>query len=133
MSQVKIRNTKFVDIDLNFTRHPITGDISKIVDERSIIRSIKNLVRTKIFDKKFHPEISSNIYSLLFEPFTPNVSDSIKKTITNIINNFEPRVELQSVIIDDNPDDNSISVKIQFKIVGTIETITSTFYIKRVI
>ena len=133
MANIPVRRTKFVDIDLNFTRHPITGDVSKKVDERAITTSVKNLVRTKFFDRKFHPEIFSQVNDLLFEQFTPTVKTLLERTIKNVIDNFEPRVELQFVDVEESFDQSKLRVFIEFTIIGTIETTNAEFFLDRII
>lgn len=133
MSEIKTKNSKFVDIDLNFFKHPVTGDISKKIDERAVITSLRNLVSTRFFDRKFHPEIYSQVADLLFEQFTPTTKTLIERTIANLIDNFEPRVELEFVDVTEGSDGVTLSVKIEFKIVGTIETVQTQFALKRTI
>lgn len=133
MANLPIRKTKFVDIDLNFSRHPITGDISKKIDERAIITAVKNLVRTKFFERKFHPEIFSQVNDLLFEQFTPTIKTLLERTIQNVIENYEPRIELQFVDVEETPDQAKLRVFVEFKIVGTIETIKTEFFLPRTI
>ena len=48
-------------------KHPVTGDIAFLSDVESVKRSIRNLVNTNFYEKPFHPEIGSNIRSILFE------------------------------------------------------------------
>ena len=42
----KRSNKVYKDLDLNFTRNPVTNDITKIEDVDSIKRSVRNLVQT---------------------------------------------------------------------------------------
>ena len=35
--------SRFVDLDLNFTKNPITGDVSIFRDEQAVLASIKTL------------------------------------------------------------------------------------------
>ena len=66
----------FKDLDLNFTPHPIKKDVSKHVNERAIINSVKNLVSTNFYERPFRPELGSNIRSLLFEMVDSVIDDS---------------------------------------------------------
>lgn len=133
MSFIEIKRIKkrFSDVDLSFVKHPITGDVSKRLNEKAIIFSIKNLVFTKVYGRPFHPEISSDVYSLLFENITPSVLSTLNTLITNVINNFEPRVELQLVECKPSYDKAAIEVMIIFKIIGTTENIKTQFLLQR--
>lgn len=126
------KNTRiFSDIDLNFLPHPNTGDIGKKFDENAIKASVKHLVMTNHYERRFHPEIGSQVRALLFEPFGPLLDAMLKKAITNTIINHEPRVRLLSVEVNSNPDNNSIYVAIVFTIVNSERPITVDFILNR--
>ena len=55
---------------------------------------------------------------LLFENFTPITGVFIKRKIAEVITNFEPRVTLNSVHLDDDPDNNRLVVDIYFYVTG---------------
>ena len=85
------RNSRiFADLDINFRKHPATDDVTMRYDEEAIKQSIKNLVMTNHYERPFHPEIGSQLRALLFEPASPLLVISLKQSITNTINNFEP-------------------------------------------
>lgn len=127
------RNAKtWSDINLLFTAHPSTADITKKVDEEAIKASIRNLISTRHYERPFHPEIGCQIYSVLFELFTPLTRQVMLRTLRDVIEKFEPRVELISIRLDENPDQNDITATITFKILNTQEPITLTTTISRV-
>ena len=133
MIEIKVRKTKFVDLDLNFKRHPITDDVSKKVDESAIVGALRNLINTDKFDHPFHPEIYSPVKSLLFENLTPDLMATIQKTIEYLIVNYEPRVSLVSLTVTPYANDAGIEITIFFRIVGAIETIKTSFTLSRTI
>ena len=125
-------NTRqFSDLDLNVTAHPVTGDIGFKYDENAVKQSVKNLVLTQNFERPFHSEIGSTIRSLLFEPATPMTKEILRKTITDTITNFEPRVELLDVLINYRLDNVSVDVKIKFKIRNTFTPIDVSLILER--
>lgn len=127
-----MRNTRqFIDLDLNFIAHPVSGDISKKYDEYAIKQSVKNLILTNHYERPFHPEIGSQITGLLFEVWTPMLQSVLRQTIINTITNFEPRVQLIDVIVYPKPDENSIDVSITFKIVNTETPVTLDITLNR--
>lgn len=126
------RNTRiFSDLDLNFTAHPVTGDISRRFDENAIKTSLKNLILTSNFERPFHSEIGSPIKRLLFEPATPMLPAMVKKAIVDLVNNFEPRVNLINVDVGLSPDNNALYVTIEFAIVNTERPITLDLILER--
>jgi len=104
----------YSDIDLTFTRNPVTGDIAMSYDEQSVIRSIRNLLLTNPYERLFQPSVGSNINAYLFENINAITSSSIETEITTVINNYEPRVKLQSVDVTAVEELNSFHVNIVF-------------------
>jgi phage baseplate assembly protein W len=114
------RNTRtFSDIDLNFTSHPATKDVSMKYDEEAIKASVRNLVLTQNYERPFHSEIGSQIRGLLFEPVTPMLNIMLKRAISDTIINFEPRVRLDEVSVIVAPDEHTINCSIYFTIINT--------------
>jgi uncharacterized protein len=126
------RNTRlFSDLDLNFTAHPVTGDIIRRFDENAIKQSVKNLLMTRNFERPFHSEIGSPIRALLFEPPGPMFSVMMERAILDVINNFEPRVEVTEIRVDDFSDANAVGVSIEFRIINTERPITIDLALER--
>ena len=55
------------DIDFTFTKKPVVGDVALSYDAQAVIRSVRNLLSTRHYDRLFNPDIGSNLESLLFE------------------------------------------------------------------
>ena len=122
---------QFADLDLNFTPHPVTGDVGFKKDENAVKQAVKNLVLTQNFERPFHSEIGSSLRSLLFEPATPMTKEILRKTISDTITNFEPRVELIGVDINYTLDDTAVDVRIVFKIRNTFTPIDVNLTLER--
>lgn len=132
MATINRKTRQYSDINLLFTAHPATADITKKTDEEAVKASIRNLIQTRNYERPFHPEIGCQIYSLLFENFTPIVKQVMKKTIFDVIDKFEPRAQIIDVIIRDKPDNNSIDLEIIFKLLNSERPITLRTAISRV-
>lgn len=127
------RNTRnYTDLNLLFTPHPATADVTKKVDEEAIKAAVKHLILTRNYERPFHPEIGCQIHSLLFENFTPVTRQIMKKTISDVIAKFEPRVTLLDVSISDRVDNNEVGVQITFKFNNSERPIVLTTTISRV-
>lgn len=125
-------NTRnFVDLDLNFTKHPVTRDIAVRIDENAIKTSIRNLILTKNYERPFHSEIGSQVTALLFDLADPFTEAVIRQNIVDLINTFEPRVELIDVTASYDEGNNSIAVRIDFKIQNTFTPITLDLVLER--
>jgi phage baseplate assembly protein W len=126
------RNTRiYSDLDFNFTANPVTKDVSRRYDENAVKTAVKNLLLTRNFERPFHSEIGSPIRALLFEPASPMLNVMLQRAIVDVINNFEPRVELLDVIVDSSPDNNSVYITIEFKLLNTEQPLTLDLTLER--
>lgn len=125
--------SKFIDLDLNFGRHPNTNDVSKLTDARAIGRAIRNLVFTRKYESPFHPEIYCQVQDMIFEPMSPEVTVSIRKSIEYCITNFEPRVELVYVNVLPDYSNKSYQIAVAYKIIGMPDTYQIQFSLERTI
>ena len=106
----------YIDLDLNFARHPKTNDVSKKIDTSAIMGSLKNLIKTANFERPFHPEIGCQVHSLLFEQLTADTTSAIKRSIKYAIDNFEPRVELIEVSV--SAQGHRLIIDLEYRIVA---------------
>ena len=104
----------YKDLNLNFTVNPVTSDVTTVTDVNAVKMSVRNLLLTNHYDKPFHPEIGSNIQSLLFENFGPITGNQLTRTIEEMIANFEPRARVESVECFPLPDTNTYDIRIYF-------------------
>lgn len=108
------QKNSYTDLDLTFTVHPIKKDLSINSDSESIRNSVKNLILTNHYERPFHPEIGSNITKLLFELNSPLLKNHIENEIFNTITNFEPRVRLINISVEDTEEGNGYQVGISY-------------------
>lgn len=126
------KNVKqFVDLDLSFRVNPFTKDIYLKYDEEAVKTALKHLIQTKNFERFFHPEIGTQVHSLMFENFSPAVKIAMERTISEAIEKFEPRVRLVDLYIKELPDSNDLEVNIIFTFKNTDTPITITTLLSR--
>jgi phage baseplate assembly protein W len=109
----------------------VTKDITRRFDENAIKASVLNLLLTRNFERPFHSEIGSPIRALLFELPGPMFTVMMQRAIIDVINNFEPRVEIIDVRVNDASDNNAVYVTLEFKIVNTERPITLDLTLER--
>ena len=116
----------FKDISLSFSPHPVTKDLPVLVNERAIIRSVRNLVETIPTERFFNSLLGTDIRGSLFSNFTRSTVMVIEDQIRNTVRNFEPRVGNIGVEVDAIMDLNQLEVKVFFDIQG-LEVPTQSF------
>ena len=118
VNKSKRNSRKFSDIDIDFTRNLVTSDVNKIEDVIAVKRAVKNLVQTNFYERPFQPELGCGIRELLFENFTPMTKVFLQNKIEEVLLNYEPRIDLTSVRVDDDQDNNRLVVDIYFYVIG---------------
>jgi len=121
----------YSDIDFNFTRTPGKNDIALSYDEIAVIRSVRYLLLTKNYERPFQPNIGSRIDQLLFESIDFLTAQDLKSEIETTLNNHEPRVRLIQVTVDEQPDNNSYSVGIEFFVGNNVQPTAINLILER--
>ena len=128
---IERKSRAFKDISLSFSPHPVTKDLPVLLNERAIVRSVRNLVETIPTERFFNPLIGTDIRDSLFESFTPTTVTVIEDQVRESIRNFEPRVGEIDIEVEARPDDNELQVKVLFDIQGLqVPTQSFTFILE---
>lgn len=121
----------YSDIDFTFTRNPVTSDVALSYDRQAVIRSIRNLLQTKHYDRLFNPDLGSNIDAILFENITDMTAMTLQREVTSLIKTYEPRAILKEVIISPLYDKNAYDVSVTFYIQNATQSTTATILLER--
>ena len=70
---IQRKSRAFKDISLSFTPHPVTKDLPVLVNERAIVRAVRNLIETIPSERFFDSNLGTNIRGMLFENFTAHL------------------------------------------------------------
>ena len=108
----------FKDLSMSFQSNPLNNDLISITNETAIARSVRNLIFTLPGERFFNQNLGSKVSKVLFENIDEISASVIKDEIENTINNYEPRVDLISVNVSPNYDNNEFNVTINYYIVG---------------
>ena len=111
-------NQKYKDISMSFDTNPLNNDLIGLKDSSAIARSIRNIVFTQPGEKFFQPDFGSRVSESLFENVDEVSVLSIRDEVRSSIINYEPRVKLNNVNVNLNPDENEINLSITYEIVG---------------
>tara|TARA_B100001029_G_C15020075_1_gene429934 strand:- start:66 stop:506 length:441 start_codon:yes stop_codon:yes gene_type:complete len=125
------RNREYSDIDLSFLKSA-SGDVFKKTSSAAVKQSVKNLLMTNWGEKPFRPVFGGNLNDLLFELADNPTISTLAPRIENVINNEEPRAEVQDIKVYNESDRNSIRCVITFKVVNVQELVTLTTSVSRI-
>ena len=115
---IKRTSRAFKDISLSFSPHPVTKDLPVLLNERAIVRSVRNLVETIPTERFFDSSLGTDVRASLFENFTATTVTIIEDQIRSTVRTYEPRVDDIGVEVDGLPDRNALDVKVIFTING---------------
>lgn len=122
----------YKDLDLNFRAHPVTKDVVKRTGNAAIIGALKNLILTNLYEKPFKPNYGSRVRGLLFEEVSFITANILQTEISNVIKNFEPRVGVDAIRVQANPEQNRYDVTIRFFINNLEAPVTVNFFLEKV-
>lgn len=101
----------YKDLPLDFTPHPISGDIRPITDETAIKRSLSNLIKTRKGTRPFRPDYGSNVYKFLFDS-SVFAEDELNRSLYDTILKNEPRIIITQ--IESKIENNGINIQIDY-------------------
>ena len=108
----------FKDISGSFQINPLNEDLIALKNETAIARSLRNLVLTERGERPFQPNLGSGVNALLFENMDQITASVVRDEIINVIDSFEPRVDLIDVIVVSDFNNNTLLITIQYYVVG---------------
>lgn len=132
MALTSLEVREYKDLDLNFVAHPITKDVVKRTGNQAIIGALRNLLLTNRFERHFNPSFGSGIRSLLFEDVSFITADTLATEIELAIQNFEPRVSVDAIRVQANPESNGYNVTLRFYINNLESPVTINMFLEKV-
>jgi phage baseplate assembly protein W len=110
-------NRLYSDLDLNLTLLQ-NNDVAKVLDINAVRQSVKLLVLTMFNERLFQPNIGSPIFGLLFSPIDDITTELIKQSILQVLDNNEPRIIVNELVVTPNSDQNSYAITLYFTIIN---------------
>ena len=132
LNKSKKSTRTYVDLDLDFTRHPVTNDVVKITDVDAVKRSVRNLINTQFYERPFHPELGCGVRDMLFENYTPMTGIFMRRKIEEVLRNYEPRANLSSIQVNEQMDRNAIDVVVNFYVLNLPNPVSVTTTLQRI-
>ena len=108
----------FKDLSASFQTNPLSNDLIALKNESAIARSVRNLVLTGQGERPFQPVLGTGVSRLLFENMDKLTASAIRSELRTTIENYEPRVEINEIIVEPDFEGNAFHVTLQYFIIG---------------
>ena len=108
----------FKDLSASFQTNPLSNDLIALKNESSIARSVRNLVLTIQGERPFQPVLGTGVSRLLFENMDKLTASAIRSELRTTIENYEPRVEINEILVEADFEGNAFHVTLQYFIIG---------------
>ena len=108
----------FLDLSASFQTNPLSNELISLKNESAIARSVRNLVLTIQGERPFQPVLGTGVSRLLFENMDKLTASAIRSEVRTTIENYEPRVEINEIIVEPDYEGNAMNVTLQYFIIG---------------
>ena len=108
----------FKDLSASFQTNPLSNDLIALKNESSIARSVRNLVLTIQGERPFQPVLGTGVNNLLFDNMDKLTASAIRSELRTTIENYEPRVEINEILVEADFEGNAFHVTLQYFIIG---------------
>lgn len=96
------------------------GGLSYSKYEQDIEEAIWIILGTAKGERVMLPEFGCGIHDLVFAPINPTTIGDIEHYVTEALENWEPRIELQEVKVEqDTEEKNKLLIRIDYKVLQT--------------
>lgn len=133
LSQEDVRDEYFRDLKLDLEVGELKNkslnakesskDINLVVNEESVITSLRNIFKTYKGSRLLNPDISFDIKQYLFEPITQTKAWFLGYDICQQLPLYEPRVSISSVGVEGDPNQHCYVIDLKIEIPSLDKTV----------
>jgi phage baseplate assembly protein W len=107
------------------------GGIKMLSGPADIEAAIRLILATRPGDRLMRPEFGCQIWELVFAPLDANTVALARKYIKDALFRWEPRVDVNGVVIRTYPDDGAMTIEVKYSIRNTLDerTLVYPFYV----
>ncbi len=117
-SNIRARTKPYSDFDFPFKKHPVTKDVPIKRDVEAVKQSVRNILLTRRGEKFFDPDFGGSLTEFLFENFDIVVEAEMNQRIVNTLRNYEPRVKVLNIEIEDLSERNALHLRLEVQILS---------------
>lgn len=100
-----------------------TRDLQRVVNEESVLVSLRNIFNTYKGSRLLNPDVAFELKQYLFEPLTQAKAWFLGYNICQTLPLYEPRVKIESVVININPNWGYYTIKLTVTIPSLDKTV----------
>jgi phage baseplate assembly protein W len=132
-TNTKLTATKesYSDLDILFTAHPVSKDVTTKKDADAVKRSVRNILLTNDYERPFKPNFGANLRGQLFELQGIGAKRRIIGDIKEALYALEPRIRNVQVAIGEN-NKNNVDVLVKYNIINGLGRDSVDFTVTRV-
>ena len=123
----------FKDLSLSFAKNKVTDDLLVKKEDAAVKQAVLNLLLTNKGERLYDAEYGSDLKSHLFEPLDFGTAGSIKDNISKTIDTYEPRVSIETLLVEPNIESNGFDVRLDFQVLSRADLppISIEFFLNR--
>ena len=109
-----------------------TGTLSYVSGDVNVEQSLRILLLTELGQRVMRPDFGSKAARLVFAPGSLQYLGQLETTVREAIRDWEPRIEVEEVRAEVNPNDETrVSVKLAYKVrpTNTRHNLVFPFYL----
>jgi phage baseplate assembly protein W len=121
------KNLTYSDIPFFVSKNQFNNDLNLIKDSSAIKQALKNIVLSVKREKPFNRLFGGNPREFIFDFLDEIVTLKCKNLIGNAINNFEPRVILKEIVLQQSvssPDTIIVIIIYKYRSTQVADTVT---------
>ena len=122
----------YSDFLTSFSKTPVGNQLAKVVNERSINQSLKNIILTDFGERLFQPGIGSNIRAMLFENNIESNLSTLEFYISQSISVNERRVNLLEVNVATGTSEHELVINILYNTINSPQPVLFNYIFRRV-
>lgn len=107
----------YADIPTNFDVNPITGLLTRVINEDAVGQSLRHLILTALGERFYDTNKGSKVPTSLFEPTDLANLEVIRIQVREACN-YEPRAVIHDIRITDNIDRNGYDLAIVYSVLN---------------
>lgn len=120
----------YIDVDLSFKAHPISGDLLKKTDVSAVKQALRNIFMTNKYECPFQPDFGLGIAGMLFENYSPVTIAILERRILEQITQYDYRIVADDVKIS-STDNNELDIEFSFHVIGDADIQTVNYILER--